>query len=161
MPCSSSRSPVASMALLVQWLSQAGQIPLVEEDYSFHDLALDWMQDLLGEATILTSPEANPAVHTSQEALELVAEVPRLPGGQRRRVLGGPRFELAGEGTAGGGEVSDDLDGIDGAAYEGVTFRGSTEDDFAMGRNGSRAAATPARPLTSSSSGRRSGSSGG
>ena len=46
MPCLEQRSPVASMALLVQWLSQADQIPLVEEDYSFHNLALDWMQDL-------------------------------------------------------------------------------------------------------------------
>ena len=40
------RDPVAAMALLVQWLSQAGEIPLVEEDYSFHDLALDWMDEL-------------------------------------------------------------------------------------------------------------------
>ena len=40
------RDPVAAMALLVQWLSQAEEIPLVEEDYSFHDLALLWMEDL-------------------------------------------------------------------------------------------------------------------
>ena len=40
------RDPVAAMALLVQWLSQADEIPLVEEDYSFHDLALLWMEDL-------------------------------------------------------------------------------------------------------------------
>ena len=40
------RDPVAAMALLVQWLSQAEEIPLVEEDYSFHDLALWWMEDL-------------------------------------------------------------------------------------------------------------------
>ena len=40
------RDLVAAMALLVQWLSQAEEIPLVEEDYSFHDLALSWMEDL-------------------------------------------------------------------------------------------------------------------
>jgi hypothetical protein len=40
------RDPVAAMALLVQWLSQAHQIPLVEENYSFHDMALDWMEEL-------------------------------------------------------------------------------------------------------------------
>jgi hypothetical protein len=40
------RDPVAAMALLVQWLSQAEEIPLVEEDYSFHDLAMLWMEDL-------------------------------------------------------------------------------------------------------------------
>jgi hypothetical protein len=38
--------PVAAMALLVQWLSQAEEIPLVEENYSFHDLVLAWMEDL-------------------------------------------------------------------------------------------------------------------
>jgi hypothetical protein len=43
--------PVAAMALLVQWLGQAEEIPLVEEDYSFHDLALVWMETLWqGEA---------------------------------------------------------------------------------------------------------------
>jgi hypothetical protein len=40
------RDPVAAMALLVQWLSQADEIPLVEENYSFHDLALAWIEDL-------------------------------------------------------------------------------------------------------------------
>jgi hypothetical protein len=40
------RDPVAAMALLVQWLGQADEIPLVEEDYSFHDLALVWMESL-------------------------------------------------------------------------------------------------------------------
>jgi len=40
------RDFVAAMGLLVQWLSQADVIPLVEEDYSFHDLALSWMEML-------------------------------------------------------------------------------------------------------------------
>ena len=40
------RDPVAAMALLVQWLSQSDEIPLVEENYSFHDLAMDWMAEL-------------------------------------------------------------------------------------------------------------------
>ena len=40
-----------------------------------------------------------------------------------------PRFELAGEESAGGEEEDDEVDDIYGAAYEGVTFRGSTEDD--------------------------------
>lgn len=41
-----SRDFVAAMGLLVQWLSQADEIPLVEEDYSFHDLAMAWLEDL-------------------------------------------------------------------------------------------------------------------
>ena len=40
------RDPVAAMALLVQWLSESGEIPLIEEGYSFYDLTLDWMAEL-------------------------------------------------------------------------------------------------------------------
>ena len=44
------RDPVAAMALLVQWLSRSEEIPLAEENYSFHDLALDWMAELWNPA---------------------------------------------------------------------------------------------------------------
>ena len=86
------RSPVASMALLVQWLSQADQIPLAEEDYSFHNLALDWMQDLWddfddGEAE--SRPDAAAALGPGPQ-------VPRLPGGQRRGVLGSSAVRAGG-----------------------------------------------------------------
>ena len=37
---------VASMALLIHWLSQSELIPLDHEDYTFHPLALRWMEDL-------------------------------------------------------------------------------------------------------------------
>ena len=40
------RDFVSAMAVLVQWLSRAEEIPLVEEDYSFHDLALGWMEEV-------------------------------------------------------------------------------------------------------------------
>ena len=40
------RDLVAAMALLVHWLSQADEIPLAEEGYSFHELAVLWMEDL-------------------------------------------------------------------------------------------------------------------
>src|SRR5262249_13197645 len=33
----------AAMGLLMTWLSQAGQVPLVEREHSFHQLALRWM----------------------------------------------------------------------------------------------------------------------
>ena len=38
--------PVASMALMMHWLSQIDQIPLAEGDYSFHSIALRWMESL-------------------------------------------------------------------------------------------------------------------
>ncbi len=40
------RDPVASMALMMHWLSQTSEIPLAEGDYSFHSIALRWMESL-------------------------------------------------------------------------------------------------------------------
>ncbi len=120
------RSPVASMALLVQWLSQADQIPLAEEDYSFHNLALDWMQDLWDDiddgepADRQTPPQRWILARKFLDYLEANAE----------ELWEVPRFELAGEESAGNDEEGEEVDDIYGAAYEGVTFRGSTEDDI-------------------------------
>ena len=121
------RSPVAAMALLVQWLSQADQIPLAEEDYSFHNLALDWMQDLWddfddGEADGRQTPQQRWALARKfLDYLEANAEeyweVPALRAGARWKR---PASE----------EEDDEVDDLYGAAYEGVTFRGSTEDDI-------------------------------
>jgi hypothetical protein len=54
------RDLVAAMALLVQWLSQAEEIPLVEEDYSFHDLALLWMEDVWRDEPAGTANPVSP-----------------------------------------------------------------------------------------------------
>lgn len=40
------QDPVASMALLMHWLSHSEEIPLVEGDYSFHSIVLRWMEQL-------------------------------------------------------------------------------------------------------------------
>ncbi len=40
------KDPVASMALLINWLSQSEFIKIDDGDYSFHPLALRWMEDL-------------------------------------------------------------------------------------------------------------------
>ncbi|MGL4593798.1 MAG: hypothetical protein ACRCUY_03610 [Thermoguttaceae bacterium] len=37
---------VASMALMMYWLSNAEQIPLIEGDYSFHPIVIRWMEQL-------------------------------------------------------------------------------------------------------------------
>jgi len=120
------RSPVASMALLVQWLSQADQIPLAEEDYSFHSLALDWMQDLWDD---FDETEAK-SRQTPQECWALTRKFLDYLEANAEDNWVVPRFELAGDESAGSEENSDDVDDIYGAAYEGVTFRGSTEDDI-------------------------------
>ena len=40
------QDPVASMNLLMYWLEHAEKIPLVESDYSFHAMAVRWMDQL-------------------------------------------------------------------------------------------------------------------
>lgn len=75
---------VAAMGLLVQWLSQAEEIPLVEEDYSFHDLALSWMEILWddssegGEAKKPSAPSPR-----STRRRKTTAVPPEIPPPQR------------------------------------------------------------------------------
>ena len=38
--------PVASMALMMHWLSNSATIPLTEGDYSFHSISIRWMEQL-------------------------------------------------------------------------------------------------------------------
>ena len=130
------RDPVAAMALLVQWLSQAEEIPLVEEDYSFHDLALAWMEDLWrnDESTpprwsltqkFLDYLEANAEEYWQVPQFEMAAQVLGAAGPEED--------ELAAEGKESedefpADEADDDEDGLFRAAYEDVTYRDSTDD---------------------------------
>lgn len=119
---------VAAMALLVQWLSQADQISLVEEEYSFHQLALRWMHDLWQSAAV--APERRWSMARKfLDFLEANAgpylEAPRLEIGdpEARARVERPEEEIEEdeEGEAG-------PEGLFGAAYEGVTYRDSTDD---------------------------------
>ena len=80
------RDPVAAMALLVQWLSQAEEIPLVEEDYSFHDLALLWMEDLWGD---------EPAQVATSAGLRNVRMLPIAADAEETPAILPPRWPLA------------------------------------------------------------------
>ena len=136
--------PVASMALLMQWLSQADEIPLAEGNYVFHDLALGWMEELCelpgtqnaqkkaaatGPGTTRGLPLAErwAYAHKFMDYIEAggegLAEVPRLeifsaePEGSQADDLDDERGEA-------------DRDGLFGAAYENVVYRDSTDDGF-------------------------------
>ena len=121
------RSAVPAMALLVQWLSQSDSIPLAEEDYSFHDLALDWMLDQWhdGEedrgatsaseppsASGPTSPSgisAAPGHRTPQERWALTRKFLDYVEANAEDLWEVPQFELAeGENGNRGGEAEDD-----------------------------------------------------
>ncbi|MBN2296346.1 MAG: hypothetical protein JXM70_28210, partial [Pirellulales bacterium] len=132
--------PVASMALLMQWLSQSDEIPLTEGSYVFYDLALRWMEDLC-------------ELPGTQNSLKKDGEEPHrdIPPQQRwdyaRKFMdyieaGGeglaevPNLEISSEAPEGsnGDELDDEEenrhDGLFGAAYENVVYRDSTDDGF-------------------------------
>ncbi|MBO7725021.1 MAG: hypothetical protein J6S40_01000 [Thermoguttaceae bacterium] len=57
--------PVATMALMMYWLSRAESIPLAENDYTFQGMAFRWMETLWGEnrktaGEIKTSSKSQP-----------------------------------------------------------------------------------------------------
>jgi hypothetical protein len=125
--------PVASMALLVQWVSQAEQIPLSEEAYSFHELTVEWMGELWhsdensaensGEDLEAAAP-AKPSIETVARRWSLTRKFLDYLEANAEEYWEVPHFELAGQGE------SEEADGDDifSAAYEGVTFRDSTDD---------------------------------
>ncbi len=146
------RDPVAAMALLVQWLSRSNEIPLAEENYSFHDLTLDWMAELWnpagpGRQGAAAPPDRWALARKFLDYLEANAE-------EYWQV---PQFELAGEAGDNGeirdtsdsgelgeaddagkigetgqqpGELPDDGEDLFDAAYEDMTYRDSTDDGF-------------------------------
>ncbi|HUE74914.1 MAG TPA: hypothetical protein VMP01_28870 [Pirellulaceae bacterium] len=121
------RDYVASMALLMHWLSQAHLVSLEQADSSFHELAQRWF-------TEVTSPQPGQPVtpESARKAWDLTRKfldyleanadeywnVPQFTGSTR----GEPHPPAA-------GEQWDETDDVLGAAYDGVVFRGSSEDN--------------------------------
>ncbi len=122
---------VAAMALLMLWLSRAEQVPLIEADYSFHALAIRWMERLWGlddrpagaPATARAVPEEDRWTLTKKffDYLEANAE----------EYWEVPRLEILGETPPEAAEAeADDEEGLFSAAYENVTYRDTTDDGF-------------------------------
>ncbi|MEA1952351.1 MAG: hypothetical protein U9N87_13300, partial [Planctomycetota bacterium] len=134
--------PVASMALLMQWLSQSDEIPLTEGSYSFYDLALRWMEDLCelpGTQNLLKKDDDKTHRHVpprqrwayARKFMDYIeaggeghAEVPHL------EIFSAAPEGSQGEELDGDEEESDQHDGLFGAAYENVVYRDSTDDGF-------------------------------
>jgi hypothetical protein len=122
------RDPVAAMALLVQWLSQSEEMPLVEENYSFHDLTLDWMGELWGNDPGSAQPAA--ATPDRWALTRKFLDYLEANADQYWQV---PEFDLAAPpGDDDEDELPDDadVDGIFSAAYEDMSYRDSTDDGF-------------------------------
>ncbi len=102
----------AAMGLLASWLGQAGAVPLEDGGHSFHNLALRWMLTL----TRSGKEGAAELVIKAFDYLEANAEeywhVPTLEHDPVREE---------------GGEQEEEEDPF-GAAYEGMTYKDSTDD---------------------------------
>jgi len=132
------RDFVASMALLVHWLSQADEIPLAEGAHSFHAAALRWMENLWGKAgTLRESPDAAgpSAPNDLARQWELARKFLDYFEANAEAYWHVPRLELARSTTdqADNGPEEppeEDSNGLFGAAYENVTYRDTTDDGF-------------------------------
>jgi hypothetical protein len=127
---------VASMALMLQWISQVERTPLEDGDVSFHPLALRWLRAVEAEQ-LANGVDQWPLVAKFFSHLEASAEA----------FWQVPEFELAYEivddedidddedneenGSDGGDDWLDDEDQeqeLFGAAYENMVYRDSTDD---------------------------------
>ncbi len=126
---------VASMALMLQWVSQLDYTPLEDGDASFHPLALRWLRAVEQEERA-TGVDQWPLVAKFFSHLEASAEA----------YWQVPTFELSGElvdaddlleddndddGSEDGDEPwEDEADEQFGAAYEDMVYRDSTDDGY-------------------------------
>ncbi|MCH8828161.1 MAG: hypothetical protein IID45_01140 [Planctomycetes bacterium] len=130
---------VASMGLMMQWLSQAGEVGLVAGAYSFHTLILRWM-DLLFSTRPPGSSLSTSEQWTSLKRLFDYLEANAgafwsVPGFDPEK--GADSLQNADEGLVGSGFEEDDFGDDDeddeesalfSAAYDGVVFRDSADD---------------------------------
>jgi hypothetical protein len=129
--------PVASMALLVQWLSQAEEIPLIEENHSFHALAMDWMEELWAadeEEDRLAGGLARRDDDDARAAdrWALACKFLDYLEANAEQYWEVPQCELAVPAQPGdpAAPAADDPGDLFSAAYEGMTYRDSTDDGF-------------------------------
>ncbi|MSQ93691.1 MAG: hypothetical protein EXR98_03950 [Gemmataceae bacterium] len=115
----------ASASLLMTWLSQANEVPLVEGDHSFHQLALRWM---LGIALAAEADADTPLRELAVKCFDYLEA-------NAEEYWQVPKLDLLGTGEDAEADEEDDddedeEDSIYSAAYEEMTYRDSTDDDI-------------------------------
>lgn len=128
----------AAMGLLMQWISEADALPLVEGTFSFHELALRWMNEMHGPVdpgapdTKVPDDTTTPGRQLSSKFLDYLEanageywDVPELE-------LGEAFFAADVEDFLDDEEEDEDSEENElfSAAYEDVTYRDSTGDGF-------------------------------
>ncbi|HTM53575.1 MAG TPA: hypothetical protein VL175_06075 [Pirellulales bacterium] len=129
---------IAALALLMQWLSQAGSIPLRQGEYSFHALVQRWLAEVCQRTRADLLPAVRP--HERQALVRRLFELLEANSEDYWQV---PTLDLLGTGAATHveqledddeaelAEDSDDADeehGIYSAAYDDVVYIDSTGD---------------------------------
>jgi hypothetical protein len=122
---------VASMALLVHWLGQAGRIGLERGDASFTELAEQWMLRLRRSAERRDSAASDPScwklARKFLDYLEANAEDFWQP--PQFEFDGSPRTAAPREPAAADlDEETEDEEGLFGAAYQDMVYRDTTDD---------------------------------
>jgi len=125
---------VASMAILMLWLSRADVLPLAEADHSFHTLALRWMESLWqpGQSAGPTHSPAGNRPLEPEEQWSLARKFFDYLEANADELWDVPRLELVGEEAQNGSDDDEDdaSKGLFSAAYEDVTYRDTTDDGF-------------------------------
>jgi hypothetical protein len=110
----------AALALLMNWLAQADEVPLEEADYSFHALAFQWM---LG---VMTGPVDASTGNGVSARWGLVQKFFDFLEANADELWQVPTLELTARTAA--APPDDKEEDLYGAAYEDVTYRDSTDD---------------------------------
>jgi len=121
---------VASLALLMQWLSQSSEVGFESPKHSLFAMLIRWMKLIAGPAVTMTQDERANLLRRMFAFLESNADemwsVPRMEGAverAQRAMRDDPLKDEAKE-----GEEEKDEDDVFGAAYEEVTYKDTTDD---------------------------------
>jgi hypothetical protein len=112
----------AAMGLLMNWLSQAEQVPLEDGAFSFHTLALRWMLSLAREETQGQAASSLPSAAGGWPLMKKFFDYLEANAEEQVQL---PEWEE----TATAEESAEEEEDLYGAAYEEVTYRDSADDD--------------------------------
>jgi hypothetical protein len=131
----------AAMALIINWLGQAEQVPLEDGTYSFHALALRWMLGHTHKPLAPALGERGWGEGAVSQAPAPPTPLPRSggegsPGPELVRKLfdyleanAEEYWQVPAPAPAAPKAAEDEEENLFGAAYEGVTYRDSADDD--------------------------------
>ncbi|MBI2826485.1 MAG: hypothetical protein HYX69_17555 [Planctomycetia bacterium] len=120
------RDSSASMALLIAWLSEAEQVPLAEGEDSFHRLAVAWLAAVTGadESRADVAVPAPPSLASPGALATRLFDYIEANAGELWEPPRAAWESIADDALATDSDEEDPFQ----AAYEGVTYRDSTDD---------------------------------